>query len=309
MLNSEQQTTDLRSTAMQSHEIIVGIDGGAASRAALRWAAADADRTGTPLRVLLAYQWRVPGMSVLDEEDLQRTARDIANMVVQEALAEARSVAPKAAVTGSAVLGDPAVVLLGAAATARLLVVGTRGFHGFSAALVGSVSQQVALHAPCPVTVVRGNGDLTAGPVVVGVDDSPTMDRALRQAFDEAQARHCTLKAVRAFATHTFAGGAGHPVPGYDHDEIGRALESELRQILAPWIVKYPLVPVEPLAIHGNTANVLVGSSREAQLVVVGDRGHGGFAGLLLGSTALHLLQHAACPVLITRRHTPFTTP
>jgi nucleotide-binding universal stress UspA family protein len=294
---------------MQSREIIVGVDGGAASRAALRWGAAEAERTGTPLRVLLAYQWRVPGMSVLASADLQRTAQDLANMVIQEALAEARSVAPNAAVTGAAVPGDPAVVLLGAATAARLLVVGTRGFQGFSAALVGSVSQQVALHASCPVTVVRGHGDLSAGPVVVGVDDSPTAEPALQQAFDEAQGRNCALTAVRAFTTLTFAAGPGRPALAYGHEEIGRALEAELRHTLAPWIVKYPSVPVEPLAIHGNTANVLVGTSREAQLVVVGDRGHGGFAGLLLGSTALHLLQHAACPVLITRRHTPFTTP
>ena len=68
-----------------------------------------------------------------------------------------------------------------------------------------------------------------------------------------------------------------------------------------PLADKYPTVPVRVQVAGGNPAQLLVEASRDARLVVVGSRGHGGFAGLLLGSVGLHLLHHAHCPVLVAR--------
>jgi nucleotide-binding universal stress UspA family protein len=75
-----------------------------------------------------------------------------------------------------------------------------------------------------------------------------------------------------------------------------------LHAALTGWSGKYPAVKVEPLLVRGRAAEVLIGVSRTAQLVVVGSRGHGGFVGLLLGSVGQHLMHHAACPVLIAHR-------
>jgi nucleotide-binding universal stress UspA family protein len=82
--------------------------------------------------------------------------------------------------------------------------------------------------------------------------------------------------------------------------------EEELRHLaddIAAWREKYPNVAVRLAALDGHTAEVLIGLSSSAQLIVVGTRGHGGFAGVLLGSVGLQLLHHADCPVLIARPH------
>jgi len=76
---------------------------------------------------------------------------------------------------------------------------------------------------------------------------------------------------------------------------------SDLFDDIAPWREKYPDVSVRTVAVDGHTADVLIGLSSSSQLVVVGTRGHGGFAGLLLGSVGLQLLHHADCPVLVAR--------
>jgi nucleotide-binding universal stress UspA family protein len=70
---------------------------------------------------------------------------------------------------------------------------------------------------------------------------------------------------------------------------------------LATWIEKYPDVQVERQVVEGRAADVLISFARKAQLVVVGTRGHGGFAGLLLGSVAQQLMHHSDSPVLIAR--------
>jgi len=133
------------------------------------------------------------------------------------------------------------------------------------------------------------------------VDGSPASEHALRAAFDEAVARVTGVVAVRVYVPGNAGLRADVSVPVEDPDE---RREEELRHLaddIAPWQEKYPDVPVKPVALDGHTAEVLIGLSSSAQLVVVGTRGHGGFAGLLLGSVGLQLLHHADCPVLIAR--------
>jgi nucleotide-binding universal stress UspA family protein len=287
---------------MKSNPIVVGVDGGAPSLTALHWAAAVASRRNAPLRVVLAYHWRMPGRRFATSAELQEAAQDQAELVVDEAMAEARNCAPGVTVTGAAVLGDTTAVLLRAATTASLLVVGTRSHYGFATALLGSVSQQVAMHAVCPVAVVRGRAGTAVGPVVVGVDSSPLTDEILAVAFEQASERGCGLSAVRAFTPPPPPRASDVPPLSYGAAAVRRHLLADLERDVAPWTEKYPAVPTECLAVEGDPTSVLVDRSRRAQLVVVGSRGHGGFAGLLLGSVGSHLLHHADCPVLIVRK-------
>ncbi|GAA3950437.1 universal stress protein [Actinoplanes auranticolor] len=69
-------------------------------------------------------------------------------------------------------------------------MLGSRGRGGFGGLLLGSVSRRVATHAPCPVVVVRGRGNVVDGPVAVGVDDSPAADTVLATAFEAAAGRN-----------------------------------------------------------------------------------------------------------------------
>jgi nucleotide-binding universal stress UspA family protein len=282
---------------MSSNEIIVGVDGAAPSRAALRWASREAARRGAELVVLLAYHWRIPGAPAI----LEQTAQDQADMVVADAVAEARAIAPGIAVSGRALLGDPAPALVSAGRDGALIVVGSRGEYGFQAALVGSVSQQVALHAYGPVVVVRGHAEPVEGPVVVGFDGSPGADEALRTAFEEANLRDHRLTVVQAITTTLPSWPVSLPPLAYDREAVRLAAQSDLEHTLASWTDKYPDVTVAARVVIGNPSRVLIAASQGAQLIVVGTRGHGGFAGLLLGSVGLHLLHHAECPLLVAR--------
>jgi nucleotide-binding universal stress UspA family protein len=138
-------------------DIVVGVDGSPSSKAALRWALAQARRTGA--RVQAVTSWEFPayyGMgAVLPYEDFAATAGKILSESVQEAL---EADAPGVLVLETVVHGHPAQTLIDMSAHAALLVVGSRGHGAFTGTLLGSVSQRCAQHAHCPVVVVRGKG-------------------------------------------------------------------------------------------------------------------------------------------------------
>jgi nucleotide-binding universal stress UspA family protein len=280
-------------------KIVVGVDGSDPSRAALRYAAAEAHRRGGALRVLTAYDinWAAGRFGGIAE--LEQVVRNRYRDLVAKAVADAQSIHPDLPVTGDALLGDPARILLDAADTATLLVVGHRGHGGFASLLLGSVSQRVATHAKCPVVVVRGTVDPAAGPVIVGVDDTPAANHALAAAFEEAAQRGCPLVAVRAYPTPLPIWTVGVPPLAYDTEAVKRETARDLESTLVGWREKYPTVPVETLVDPGSAARALVDVSGKAGLVVVGSRGHIAVVGALVGSVGLQLLHHAHCPVLI----------
>jgi nucleotide-binding universal stress UspA family protein len=88
-------------------------------------------------------------------------------------------------------------------------------------------------------------------------------------------------------------------VPVYDDERLRADIGRDFSQAVARWRDQHPAVEVDQNFATGKAGSILVELSHEAQLVVVGSRGRGGFAGLLLGSVGLHLLHQADCPVLI----------
>jgi nucleotide-binding universal stress UspA family protein len=135
--------------------VLVGVDGSPSSRTALRWAMAEAGRRGAGVTVL--HAWEVPaivgpapGGYSYDTEALDQAARALVGSLVDAAVAET----PRVAVERRVVGGGPAASLLDAAEGATLIVVGRRGLGGFGRLLLGSVSDHVARHAPCPVVVM-----------------------------------------------------------------------------------------------------------------------------------------------------------
>ncbi|MDG6108307.1 universal stress protein [Dactylosporangium aurantiacum] len=278
--------------------VVVGADGGEPSTQAVRWAAAEAVRRHAPLRVVVAYYWRTPVFAVAPAGELAEAARWSADLLVEDIAREMSVAHPEADVRTEVVQGHPAEVLLTAGEDAALLVLGTRGRHATVGAVLGSVSQQVAVHARCPVVVVRGRTDPT-GDVIVGVDGSEPSDRALALGFDEARQRGCGLLALRAVETPLVPVPVGAPPLVYDTAEIQRALTEQAVGQVARASERCPDVRWECHGVVGDAADVLVERSQRAQLAVVGSRGHGGFTGLLLGSVGLRLLHRAHCPVMI----------
>lgn len=289
--------------------IVVGVDGSSTSGEALRWAAAEAARRDTPLTVINAYDWRVLGAPTMVGGEYATTVLSYAEDLVSAAVVEARAIGASTAATdtpvrGEAILSAPGSALVAASAEAELVVVGHRGRGGFASLVLGSVSQQVATHAHGPVVVVRGRPD-PVGPVIVGVDGSDESGHALAIAFETARVRGCDLVAIRAFTPAVPPWGPSVP-PYVEDTDARRAAERKiLTEDVAPWQEKFPDVSAECVIAEGHPAEVLAGVSGNAQLVVVGTRGHGGFAGLMLGSVGLQVLHHADCPVLIARPHQP----
>ena len=139
-----------------AHGVVVGADGSADGLEAVALAAAEADLTGQDLHVV--HTWQQPAMYVqaaIYVPDLDQQVREQEEVVLAESVAGLAGAYPDLVVHPHLVEGKAASALLEAAATARLLVVGSRGRHGVVRALLGSVSHTVVLHAPCPVMVAR----------------------------------------------------------------------------------------------------------------------------------------------------------
>lgn len=142
-------------------------------------------------------------------------------------------------------------------------------------------------------------GDLKI--IVVGVDGSPGSRKALVWAAAEAAAHGSDLHVVNVWE-HTLMPPAGsvsvseHYVP----DESQRTAD-ELVAVVQEELGDDPPVPVQPRVKQGSPARVLIEESAGADLLVVGTRGHGGFAGLVLGSVSQHVAAYAKCPVTVVR--------
>jgi len=285
--------------------IVAGVDGSAGSGSAVRWAAAEAVRHHVPLHVVHGFSpfdgLYGPGAPMVREvyADLLVAAEDM----LAEAVRAARHAGGGSLRVTSDIVDDlPAPMLVDASATARMVVLGASGAGGFPGMLTGSTAVRVAAHAHCPVVVVRGRDGSARvpeeGPVVAGVDGSPTSERALAVAVDEASRRRATLVAVHVWSDDAYAGALP---PALDWDEIAADEERLLAQRLAGWQEKYPDVRVERVVVRDRPRDRLLTWSGRAALVVVGSRGRGGFRGLLLGSTSQALIHHSHCPVVVVR--------
>jgi len=130
--------------------------------------------------------------------------------------------------------------------------------------------------------------------IVVGVDGSPQSKEVLRWAVDQARATDDDVTAVMAWQVPV-AYGYG------DMLAIRDTAEKSLQDIINT--VSDPDVTITSRFIEGSSATVLLEEGKNADLLVVGNRGRGGFAGLLLGSVSTQCVHHAECPVVVIRSH------
>ena len=287
--------------------VVVGVDGSADALRAVRWAVPEARRRRAVLRLVHAFAWtddRMVGMPGLGREDYGDRLRAAAQRGLSAAAAVASELDRTVPVESELVLGTAAGVLVEQSQSAELAVVGDRGRGRITSMLAGSVAVGVAAHAACPVVVVRGSATAVGGPptqpppVVVGVDGTPLSEAALAFAFDAASTRSAPLLAV-----HTWLEALADPdmAPLVDWRGLTEDETVALGERLAGWGEKYPDVIVERVVVEGRAAQVLRDLSRAAQLVVVGSRGRGEFAGLVLGSVSSALVHGAWCPVAVVR--------
>ncbi len=153
-----EQAARVQDPQARGHRVVVGVDGSAGARAALRFAVEDAVRRGVPVEAVTSYRppeaWMdFDAIGDFQYDEAEAAARQRAETTIAEVLRDVPEPHPEIHVT--AVLGSAADALIRESAGADLLVVGSRGHGGFSSMLLGSTSMQCALHAECPVTVVH----------------------------------------------------------------------------------------------------------------------------------------------------------
>lgn len=136
--------------------------------------------------------------------------------------------------------------------------------------------------------------------IVVGVDGSEASKDALRWAARQARLTGSELRAVCAWQMPTAYGWA----PDFSNVDFAAEARKGLENTLDETLGADPGIPVVTDVRPGHPATVLIDASRGAAILVLGSRGHGAFAGMLLGSVSHHCAQHATCPVLIVR-HEP----
>jgi nucleotide-binding universal stress UspA family protein len=137
--------------------------------------------------------------------------------------------------------------------------------------------------------------------IVVGVDGSPSSRTALTWAAAEAADHGADLVVLNVWE-HTLPPPAGSVSVSerYVPDESQRTAE-DLVKLIKEVLGEDPEVLVQPRVKQGNPAKVLIEQSEDADLLVVGTRGHGGFRGLVLGSVSQHVAGYAKCPVAVVR--------
>ncbi|PQZ93035.1 universal stress protein UspA [Arthrobacter sp. MYb227] len=141
-----------------------------------------------------------------------------------------------------------------------------------------------------------------AGSIVVGHDGSEGAQLALEMAMDFAGPLMAPVVIARAWSIITAprpeAWSEGYVPP---FDEFAQAVKKGMVEDALPVIQKYPNVQVSYSPVHAPPLKSLIDVSREARMLVVGTRGRGGLAGMLLGSVSEQCVRHASCAVLVVR--------
>jgi nucleotide-binding universal stress UspA family protein len=135
--------------------------------------------------------------------------------------------------------------------------------------------------------------------IVVGVDGSESSMQALAWAVGQAELTHSSVLVVSAWHWPVTWAWGGIPIPE-DFNPAGDA-EAEMKKVLDPIRQTHPDVTIEPLVVEGHPAPALIEASGGSDLLVVGSRGHGEFAGMLIGSVSEYCVSNAKCPVLVFR--------
>ena len=289
--------SDERVTATR---IVVGTDGSPRATKAVHWAAEEAVRRHAVLEVVDAWlpPYPIGGHDLFtDYGPIERAAQAQVTAVAERLRKELPELS---GVAVSTPMEHAAAALVRIASGADLLVVGARGHGGFASLLLGSVSEHCLTHAPCSVAVVpETSSDNPVGCVVVGVDGSPSSERALEWAAHEAVLRRARLDVIHTrdvpalVIPTSLVGGADAA------QQDSRAMLERVTRGLKDQLGEVPEMELRPVA--GPTVPTLLEAAGQADLLVVGARGLGAVRGWLLGSVSRQCAQHAPCPTVVVR--------
>jgi len=282
-------------------KVVVGYNDSEESNYAVRWAAQVARRREAPLLVVSSRVWDEPIPALRDSEmaaQAVRLSEDLASKGADIARQEAADIT----INIAGVQSRATDALRGYSSEAQLVVVGHQSRSSrLRGVLSGSVALAVSRLAKCPVAVVRGSQHTlptTHYPSIVAIDGSGHSDAALMLAARWAFETRTLLRIVMAWTT-TFL--------DYDIDEgqqtahASQAATDIMQAAVAKVIASYPKLQIEPVTAQGRAAEVIVQTAADASLIIMGARGRGSLASLLLGSVSREVVEQAHCPVYIVR--------
>jgi nucleotide-binding universal stress UspA family protein len=271
-------------------QVVVGYDGTPGSLAALGWA----------VRIASLRDEGVVATTIEDPRENPRGGAwpqwwwDEVELTARELVAQW----PDVTLTVERHVGPVVPMLVESARAGSMLVVGSHG-HGLAGeVLLGSVSQGAARHAGVPVVVVRPAQNPESGRIVVGVDGSEASNHAVRFACETARVTGDKVIVMRSW--HPTAVAVDHY--GYQpplRDETMAHAEAALGRTVDQARTDHPHVDIEAELTSAAAGRELVDASANASMLVVGSRGLGAVAGVLMGSVSQHVLHKAHCPVAV----------
>lgn len=288
--------------------VIAALDGSMADEPVVDWAADEAAWLGAPLRLVSAVD---PGLQLTPYEALATGSPSLADNleqgaqhVLDRAVARVRSRHPDLDVATAVPWGPPAAAVVRFSEGAQRVVVGSPSRGRLERILIGSVALPVVAHAHCPVVVVPVSTEVVPPRrIVVGVDASEGSSRALEVAFATAEANDSDVIVVLGWNLEVHEGVVVTEPGSPRWVAVEERHRARVHRVLDPVAARHPDVRVEVHVRHGAPARVVIeeAAEREADLVVVGSRGLGGFRGLLLGSVSRQVVQRAGRVVVIAR--------
>lgn len=281
--------------------VIVGYDDTEQGKVAVLWGAKAAERRRAPLRIIAVTEWDEP-IPALRNEDMAREAARRSQALADEGSRLVREQSATLKITADGQVGNVAHILVGQSTNAQLLVVGRSGARRQRSTLPGSVAYTVANQARCPVAVVRGSlNEMPAWyyPSLVATDGSESSRMALEVAARWAAESQTPLRIVVAWKTgfldYERSTDFGKMSPAQQRaNDLAQAVVAEVR---AAW----PLLEVEAVVRQGRAADVILAAASDVSLIIMGARGRGQLASLLMGSVSREVMARAECPIYIIR--------
>lgn len=282
-------------------EIVVGIDDSAGAEDALAFARRLGEATGARLQLASAYPYEEWPSRVASHE-FGAFLRDEAQSVLDRRAASLGTVP-----THTIADHSPARALhrLAERIGAALIVVGSTHRGAIGRVLPGSTGERLMHGAPCPVAIAPRDyaAEGPIGVVGVGYDASDEAEAALRAACRVARAFNAHLRVIRVFDATRVGTPAMMTFPGYA--AFNQDYEQDQRERLEHAVAALPSdVSVEAMFLSGGPGSELVTQSQDVDLMIVGSRGYGPMAAVMLGGTTHTLIRDAGCPVVVLPRGT-----
>jgi nucleotide-binding universal stress UspA family protein len=292
----------MSASKIDRRRIVVGMDSSPEAASALDWAQHNA---GPDDSIVVVRAWEIPALvmpyapGAVFPYDFEQLAKS--------ALEESVDGRADARIETLLRRGHPGDAIVDAAADADLIVVGHRGDSRI-ALMLGSTANYVLHRATCPVVIVRGSGGTSVRRVLVGVDahdmevdgaDVNESVRALQWAYQLSDVEH--IRVIHGWFLPPIVMGMFATTPNVDVEAMDKAAMRSIKLVIEAAGPAPDDVAVVPEVERAPGGQALIKASSGADLVVVGSRGRGGFAGLLLGSTSAEVAAHSQAPVVVVR--------